>query len=982
MTTPGQSVLGAKIRVPRVKGLARERLDDLLAGIWDHRLGLVVAPAGSGKTTLLAQFAAATGAPVAWYRAEAADASADAAVAHLERSFVSALGLPGGWKTVDDAIEALDAWEGDRALLAVDDLHALWGTEAEATLERLLAHLPHGIVMVAATRRAPGFNLSRLRVSGDLLELGPEDLRFRSWEVERLFLDFYGEPLRPDELAELARRTEGWAAGLQLFHLATRGKPVVERRRMLTELGMRSRLVREYLARNVLDELPLHVRDFLLQTCVLGRLTAELCDEVRQGTSSDVLLAELEQRQIFTAPLDEEGSYRYHEVLRSYLEGALVEAVGDAEARRRFAHAGKLLEAHGYLPEALRAYCRAEDWSSATKLLGGRGEQVIDRAGTWLEALPPTLLDHDPWLLLASARRAVTEGSWEAALDAYRRAEAASGAGEPGESSRRERTALEAWFAPAVPAPTDWSGILRLAVVRDPVGVIGREAGRLGGGATGRMAEGLALLLDGDVNGAVRRFDDVAARADASSPVAIGAAIAAALARALAGDVDGLAPDGDLAGLAEAADEAGLPWLAGCTRLVASLAATGNGAALTSIVAKDDVWGLPLAQLCAGLGYLRSGRTDASGLLADAADGFEAVDAPVLEAWARAGLALSITTARGPSPEAMSASRRALALARKASVRGPLVLAGAAAALADPPHADRHRRSVVAVADATGMRPASFPSTVAGLAAAAPSAGAATSSTDDGTAAASATSATGAGAAGLSLRCFGPLEVRLDGETVDLGPIKRRVRSLLRVLALHAGRPVHKDRLVDWLWPGEGDSRVGTRNLQVAVSSLRQLLEPGVARGAAAVVVRDADTYRLQVAPGAVDLVEFDDQIALGRHAAAAGDVPAADAALARALDLYRGELLADEGAAEWVTAERDRLRLAAADAAQLRAELLLEEGRAAEAATEADRGLRIDQYRDALWRLLVAAAEAAGDRAAARRHQERYDAVLRDLGV
>jgi DNA-binding SARP family transcriptional activator len=825
--------------------------------------------------------------------------------------------------------------------------------------------------MVAATRRAPGFNLSRLRVSGDLFELGPEDLRFRSWEVERLFLDFYGEPLRPDELAELARRTEGWAAGLQLFHLATRGKPVLERRRMLTELGMRSRLVREYLARNVLDELPLHVRDFLLQTCVLGRLTAELCDEVRQGTSSDVLLAELEQRQIFTAPLDEEGSYRYHEVLRSYLEGALVEAVGDGEARRRFAHAGKLLEAHGYLPEALRAYCRAEDWPAATNLLGGRGEQVIDRAGTWLEALPPTLLDHDPWLLLASARRAVTEGSWEAALDAYRRAEAASGAGEPGESSRRERAALEAWFAAAVPAPTDWSGILRLAVVRDPVGVIGREAARLGAGAAGRLAQGLAMLLDGDVTAAVRRFDEVAARTDASPPVAIGAAIAASLARALAGDVEGLAPDGDLAGLAEAADEAGLPWLAGCTRLVTSLAATGNGAALTSIVAKDDVWGLPLAQLCAGLGYLRSGRTEASGLLADAADGFEAVEAPVLEAWARAGLALSITTTRGPSPEAMSASRRALTLVRKASVRGPLVLAGAAAALADPPHAERHRRSVAAVADATGLRPGSFPSTVAGLAAVP----------------ATATATTGAPNAattpsGLSLRCFGPLEVRLDGETVDLATIKPRVRSLLRVLALHAGRPVHKDRLVDWLWPGEGDSRVGTRNLQVAVSSLRQLLEPGVARGAAAVVVRDADTYRLQVAPGAVDLVEFDDQIALGRHAAAAGDVAAADAALARALDLYGGELLADEGAAEWVTAERDRLRLAAADAAQLRAELLLEEGRAAEAAAEADRGLRIDQYRDALWRLLVVAAEAAGDRAAARRHQERYDAVLRDLGV
>lgn len=971
MTTGGQSVLGAKVRVPRVKALARERLDEVLGGIWDHRLTLVVAPAGSGKTTLLAQFATATAVPVAWYRAEPADASAEAAVAHLERTLVSALGVPGGWKTVDDAIEAIDAWEGERALIAVDDLHALWGTEAEATLERLLAHLPPGVVMVAATRRAPGFNLSRLRVSGDLLEVGPEDLRFRSWEVERLFLDFYGEPLRPDELAELARRTEGWAAGLQLFHLATRGKPVIERRRMLAELGMRSRLVREYLARNVLDELPLHVRDFLLQTCVLGRLTPALCDELRGGTSSDVLLAELEQRQIFTAPLDEEGAYRYHEVLRSHLEGALVESVGEAEARRRYLLAGELLERHGHLPEALRAYCRAEEWAAARKLLGGRGEQVIGRAGAWLEALPPTILDHDPWLLLASARRSVAEGAWSGALEAYQRAEAASGTGEPGESSRRERQALEGWFAPAVPAPTDWTGILRLAVVRDPAGVVERETSRLGSDAAGALARGLARLLDGDVTRSSRELDAIAERTDASPAVALGAAIAASLARALGGDD----VERDLEALSEAADAANLPWLAGCTRLASSLAGTGNGGALTSLVAKDDVWGLPLAQLCAGLGYLRTGRAEAASLLADAADGFEAVAAPVLEAWARAGHALAVAVGAGASPEAMAAARRSLTLVRKASARGPLLLAATAAALADPPHADRHLRMVAAVAEQTGIDRSSFPTSA--------HVPADSATRGDGLREAPAPApAAAATTIGLGLRCFGALEVDLDGAALDLSTIKPRVRSLLRVLALHAGRPIHKDRLVDWLWPNEGDPRVGTRNLQVAVSSLRQLLEPGVARGAAAVVVRDGDTYRLQVAPGAVDLLEFDDLVALGRHARAAGEVEQAVTSLGRALDLYRGDLLADEGAAEWVAGERDRLRLAAADAAQLLAELHLEAGRPAEAAAAADRGLRIDQYRDGLWRLLIQAAEAAGDRAASRRHQDRYDAVLRDLGV
>ncbi|HUP86628.1 MAG TPA: BTAD domain-containing putative transcriptional regulator [Acidimicrobiales bacterium] len=951
MTAGGQSVLGAKVRIPRIKALTRERLDAVLGAVWDHRLGLVVAPAGSGKTTLLAQFAAAAAVPVAWYRAEPADASAEAAVAHLERGLVSALGLQGGWKSVDDVIEAIDGWEGDRALVVVDDLHALWGTEAEATLERLLSHLPPGVVMVAGTRRAPGFNLSRLRVSGELFEIGPEELRFRSWEVERLFLDFYGSPLRPDELAELARRTEGWAAGLQLFHLATRGKPDLERRRMLQELGMRSRLVREYLARNVLDELPLHVRDFLLQTCVLGRLTAPLCDELRGSTSSDALLAELEQRQIFTAPLDDEGAYRYHEVLRSHLEAALVESIGEVEARRRYETAGRLLERHGHLPEALRAYCRAEDWPAATNLLGGRGEQVIDRPGAWLEALPPTLLDHDPWLLLASARRAIAEGRWETALDAYRRAESASGPGQPGDASRRERLALEGWFAPAVSSPTDWTGLLRLAVVRDPIGVATREAARLPG-AVGALTLGLAQLLDGRVNDAATTLTAVTIRDDVSPAMALGAEIGVALARALAGEP----VDAELARLSEAADEAGVPWLVGCTRLAASLQGSGNGDALSSIVAKDDVWGLPLAQLCVGLGYVRTG-AEARELLAEAADGFQAVGAPVLEAWARSGHALATALALGAGHEAQADARRALGALRSASLTGPVVLAASAAAIADPSHAARHRTAATAASIATGLAVTSF---VGG---------------EERAPAPVSTSA-------LRLRCFGALEVSLDGEPLDLGPIKPRVRSLLRVLALHAGRPVHRDRLVDWLWPGEGDVRVGTRNLQVAISSLRQLLEPGVARGAAAIVVRDGDTYRLALTPGSVDLIAFDDECAIGRHARAAGERDQAIDALGRALELYRGELLADEGAAEWVTSERDRLRLAAADASHLRAELLVEAERFADAAAEADRGLRIDQYRDALWRLLVAANTAAGDPAAARRSQERYDAVLRDLGV
>src|SRR5215472_5650140 len=189
LSRPVTGILAAKLRAPRAEALPRERLDDLLSGLWTRRLGLVVAPAGSGKTTLLARFAATAGVPVAWYRPETWDGALDVFLGYLQAALRTAIGgLPGEWTSVEEAARALQTWPGDRLLLVVDDLHALEGTPAEAALERLIDYLP-SLHLLAASRVLPQFNLPRLRVSGSLLEIGGDDLRFRSWEVERLFRD-------------------------------------------------------------------------------------------------------------------------------------------------------------------------------------------------------------------------------------------------------------------------------------------------------------------------------------------------------------------------------------------------------------------------------------------------------------------------------------------------------------------------------------------------------------------------------------------------------------------------------------------------------------------------------------------------------------------------------------------------------------------------------------------------------------------------
>ncbi|MGH2690414.1 MAG: BTAD domain-containing putative transcriptional regulator, partial [Actinomycetota bacterium] len=209
-----------------------------MQALWNHRLGLVIAPAGSGKTTLLAHVAAASPAAVGWYRAEGID-DEQTLLAYLQTA-VGAVEEP-AWRTVEDAARGLEQRCSRRTLLVVDDVHCIAGTPAEAALARVVDYAPPGITFLLSSRYMPDLNVSRLRVAGEVLEVNADDLRFRTWEVERLFRDCYDDPLTPEELARVTHRTEGWAAGLQLFHLASHGKSHAERRRLITALSGRSR---------------------------------------------------------------------------------------------------------------------------------------------------------------------------------------------------------------------------------------------------------------------------------------------------------------------------------------------------------------------------------------------------------------------------------------------------------------------------------------------------------------------------------------------------------------------------------------------------------------------------------------------------------------------------------------------------------------------------------------------------------------------
>jgi DNA-binding SARP family transcriptional activator len=907
-----------------------------------------VAPAGSGKTTLLSQFAAAADCPVVYHCVESRDADAESFLAGLGASLTAVLGgTEHTWATVDEAAASLARVVPERALLLIDDFHLVEQTSAEDALERLLAYAPPRLGVVVASRFRPRFNWTRLIVSGALLEIGADDLRFRSWEVERLFLEVYEEPLPPGDLAELARRTEGWAAGLQLFHLATQGLPVSERRRVLRSLAKRWSFAREYLARNVLDGLEPELRGFLVETCVLTTLSGPLCDALLGRSGSNRLLRELEARQLFISELDD-GTYRYHETLRSQLEATLVEQLGEAEAHERFHRAGELLESEGMLADALYAYCRAEAWDEVERLIGRDGHQIVDGRPVWLEVLPPALIRNDGWLQLTVARQQSAVGRFAAAIETYRAAELSSGGAAATEICRRERIALAAWTEASPTPPHDALGLLRKATMRDPRAAR-RQALRLGT-PEGRTVSGLAALLEGRCHDAAALLARARDDPDQSGPFAAAAQLGLAVAHLLAGDSGGAA-EARLA--AEHAERAGLLWLARLAHAPLGLADPVRGypavaAARITSEADHHAWGAHLSTLFEGLGELNAGEAPVE-LLETAANGFVEAGANVLEAWARAALALALV--RAGDPQARSAALAAEQFGRRSGVAAAQALAYVALGELDADPGSEYWRLARTAQEECGLSGL--------LGAVSPHAHEPAQADAE---------------PGFAVSCLGGLRLRRRGRELDLRAVTPRARSLLRLLALHEGRPVHREVLMEALWPGADPISSG-RNLQVLVSTLRQALEPGRGRGDDTLVMRDGDAYRLALPEGAeIDLTLFRRTLADARVRA---DPRVAAAAYSRVLDLYVAELFPEEGPADWVVEARELLLDEATEAARGLAEALLVLGDPAAAARACRRGLALDRRDAALWRLRIAAHEAAGETSAAARARERQRRVL-----
>jgi LuxR family maltose regulon positive regulatory protein len=300
------------------------------------------------------------------------------------------------------------AGQSTDVLLVLDDYHLIGNKSIHQTFASLIEHSSPQLRVCLSSRTQPPLPLARLRAKHDLIELRMQTIRFSQAEAATFLNGAMGLSLRPAEVDTLHAYTEGWIAGLKLAALSLQNQPEPERAGFVAEFTGQQPYIFDYLGEEVLHHQPPEITHFLVQTAILDRLSAGLCNSVSgREDGADILLA-LEKANLFVAALDHKRQwYRYHHLFRDFLLMRLQrdhpEWIPDLHRR-----AAAWYEQHDFINEAIEHHMAAQNVHKVAQLIEQRGDTMwthhemalLDR---WISPLPEAVRRAHPKVMLFHA---------------------------------------------------------------------------------------------------------------------------------------------------------------------------------------------------------------------------------------------------------------------------------------------------------------------------------------------------------------------------------------------------------------------------------------------------------------------------------------------------------------------------------------------------------------------------------------------------
>jgi len=428
----GDEMFHTKLQVPRLGAniVNRKSITQKLQNIPAYKLTLITAPAGYGKTTAAAGFLLSSGLPHAWFSVDpedndpvrfwqylmaavagAVDGLADClADLPLSRELIASNVFAGLF------IDQLYRIPG-HLILVLDDYHLIHDEIGQQSLAYFIKYMPSSLNVIILSRQERDGGLTGMYLQGQALKVGRRDLAFDAEEIARFYRQ-NGVQLTPAEVSAMEARTEGWAAGLVIASLAIREGANVDE--VVGQLSGGSRYLDMYFQNEVFDRWPGEIKDFLVRTSILDRLTGPLCRAVTGRADSAELLRKLAEGNGFIIGLDQKNEwFRYHHLFAEFLKNRL-EQEDRSTIKSLYGLAGAWLQENGLVREAAEALIKAEDFPKARILfrdsftiLANNGEFSL--LAKWLSSFPEAYFENSVRLCAAYTYVLAMEGHVEAA---------------------------------------------------------------------------------------------------------------------------------------------------------------------------------------------------------------------------------------------------------------------------------------------------------------------------------------------------------------------------------------------------------------------------------------------------------------------------------------------------------------------------------------------------------------------------------------
>ncbi|MHB8792151.1 MAG: LuxR C-terminal-related transcriptional regulator [Thermoleophilia bacterium] len=436
-----KAVLESKLRPPRLlKVLERPRLLQQPQSSGAPRLINICAGPGFGKTTLMAQMAREFTGNRIWYQVDSMDRDPAVFLRHMISGFSHACGFEGKRARSRLGVVSDFAAESESVLavlldesgehskvplmLCFDDYHLFdEAVHAAQLVEYLIQKLPEQSCVVITTRSYPSLSLGRLRSHGALMDLKDEDLQFSIDELASL-TEAWEIQVSSSVLKKVYKSTEGWAAGLVLTEKYLRsGSDIPE---LFSQRRMQQN-VYEYLAEEVLNTQPVDMQQMLIKAALIDPVDPVICETALETTGVSEMLAEAEQRNLFTSRLDDADLFRYHPLFRDFLLSRMAtQGRKDEMNNLRISFAEAYLAA-SQVCKAIDQYLAADQHPPAIALIEKIGDEMLSTAeyGTlekWIDSLKEDELT--PALHIQRARILMSAGKFRRALGILKTAEA------------------------------------------------------------------------------------------------------------------------------------------------------------------------------------------------------------------------------------------------------------------------------------------------------------------------------------------------------------------------------------------------------------------------------------------------------------------------------------------------------------------------------------------------------------------------------